>query len=238
MLGLNPSLIDVVYPVKTGNKNEELRYSLRALEKHVPHRNVWLVGYKPGWTQNVGHRSYAQGHNVRLNTTRAMEIACNDDRISNPFLWFNDDYFCMKPIPRVRRVNRGPIDMVVGGLAQKKDHYAQGMVATKNLLLDNGYGPDILSYELHMPLYVYKYEMLESIELYYKSNLPNLHKRTLYGNMVKLGGTSTHDHKIVLRDQPWDRDCIWVSTSDTSFREHPVGVWIRDHFKEPSFYEV
>ncbi len=238
MLGLNSSSVDVVYPVKMGNRNEELRYSLRALEVNVPHRRVWTVGYHCAWTTNVTHLTYRQGQNVRLNTTKAMQLACENPEISSPFLWFNDDYFAVKPMSSVRRMNRGPIDTVISELAPKKDGYAQGMSATKNLLLGMGYGPDILSYELHMPLYVYKPEMLEALEVYNKSNLPNLHKRTLYGNMVGLGGISIPDNKIVFEGVEWDRDCTWISTSDKSFREYRVGKWVQEKFPEKSFYEI
>jgi hypothetical protein len=238
MLGLLPSSIDIVYPVKRGNANEELRYSLRSVEKNVPHRKIWTIGYNCGWTQNIGHITYHQGQNVRLNTTQAMKLACFDPDISDPFLYWNDDYFCMKQIPRVRRMNRGPIDAVITELAPKKDGYAQGMVATKNLLLERGYGPDILSYELHMPIHVYKGEMIDSIDLYESSKLPNLHKRTLYGNMVGLAGMSIPDNKIVFEQTPWDRDCTWISTSDKSFKEFQVGAWIKSHFPNPSKYEI
>ncbi len=40
---------DVVYVVRPGDKNEELRYSIRSVIANLPHRKVWIAGYKPTW---------------------------------------------------------------------------------------------------------------------------------------------------------------------------------------------
>ncbi len=48
--------LDIVYFVKESAQNEELRYSLRSVEKNFPHRNVWFVGGKPkGLTPDKWH---------------------------------------------------------------------------------------------------------------------------------------------------------------------------------------
>ena len=40
-------LLDVVYVLKSNIDPEELRYSLRSVEKNFPHRYVWFVGSQP-----------------------------------------------------------------------------------------------------------------------------------------------------------------------------------------------
>jgi hypothetical protein len=50
--------IDVVYPLGTGSvwQDNELRYSLRSLEKNFPDLGrVYVVGHKPDWLGNVEH---------------------------------------------------------------------------------------------------------------------------------------------------------------------------------------
>lgn len=231
--------MDLVYPVRAGNANEELRYSLRSMQAHLPHGNVYLIGAPPAWTQNVVLVPHRQGSNVRTNTTTSMRLACTHPDVSDPFVWMNDDYFLMKPLLVVPRLNRGPIDSVIAELAPKKDSYAQGMVATKRLLIDNGFiEGNVISYELHAPFIVHKTAMLYALKVHDDSKQGNLHKRTLYGNIFDYGGEEVPDHKIVNKIAQWDRDCLFISTSDTSFREHPVGNWIRSHFQEPSPYEV
>lgn len=231
--------MDLVYPVRQGNVNEELRYSLRAAHLNLPHRNVYLIGAPPGWIQECGVMPHRQGSNSRTNTTTSMRMACKDESISDPFVWMNDDIFTMNPLLVVPILNRGPIDSVIAELAPKKDQYAQGMVATKRLLIDGGFiEKNVLSYELHMPLIVHKTSMLYALKVHDDSKQGNLHKRTLYGNIFDLGGETVPDNKIVNKLTPWDPDCTFISTSDTSFKDHPVGAWIRARFPEASPYEI
>lgn len=231
--------LDIVCPVRVGSRNEELRHALRSWANNLPHRKVFLCGAPPAWTKNVIKKPLRQSQsNYRLNTTRMMEAACKDDRISNPFIWMNDDYFVMKPVVGVERLNRGLIDEVIANHPNSKHNYAQGMAATKNLLLDNGFSEEgILSYELHMPMLVFKATMLHALQIYMDSRLPNLHKRTLYGNIAEYGGRTVPDNKIVQVNGTWDHDCTYISTSDTSFEKYPVGRWIKEKFPYPGVYE-
>ena len=45
---------DIVYVVRPGERNEELRYSLRSLS-NLPHGRVWIAGYMPKWVTGVEH---------------------------------------------------------------------------------------------------------------------------------------------------------------------------------------
>lgn len=232
-------LYDVVYPVRLGSDNEELRYSLRSVHHHLYHRRIYLFGAPPSWLCNVLKRPVPQVEgSFRQNTTDIMTAACLDPTVSNPFIWLNDDIFIMKRVEQVERLNRGHIDEVLRTYPPDKREYCQGMVATKNLLIDYGLSDqNILSYELHMPMIIYKRTMLYTLKLYRDSALPNLHKRTLYGNILDYGGRTIEDHKIVSSHERWERDCTYISTSDQSFNEHPVGLWIRDRFPQVSPYE-
>ena len=238
MVGGSDSGLDIVCPCRTGNKNNELRYAMRSWEANVPHRDLYLWGAPPAWTQNVIKRPMQQGSNFRLNTTKMMLAACQDPDISNPFIWMNDDYFVMKPIPEVPRLNRGPIDRVIAAHPNPGHQYPQGMVATKNLLIDEGFSEEgILSYELHMPMLIYKTTMIHALQVYFDSRRPILHKRTLYGNIVDYGGLAVPDNKVVERHSKWDSDCTFISTSDMSFEKYPIGAWIKERFPLPSTYE-
>lgn len=63
----------------------------------------------------------------------------------------------------------------------------------------------------------------------------HIHKRTLYGNVVGIGGWQAHDFKVKVGG---GRDWPFLSTSDASFRAQPVGAYIRERFPDPSPYEV
>lgn len=231
--------MDIVIPCRTGADNQELRYALRAWQKNFPmgHRKIFLFGAPPTWTNTI-NRLHRQGVNFRANTTLSIRRACEDPAISDPFIWAADDIFLMRPINAIPHLNRGPIDEIIKALAPKKDTYAQGMVATKRLLIDQGFSEDnILSYELHMPMIIHKSAMMHTLKVHDQSRAPNLHKRTLYGNIFDYGGEQVSDNKINNKLAIWDKNCLFISTSDTSFREHPVGEWIRAQFTESSHYE-
>ena len=44
--------MDIVYVVRPGDENEALRYSLRSLA-NIPHRTVWIAGYRPKWCYGI-----------------------------------------------------------------------------------------------------------------------------------------------------------------------------------------
>lgn len=232
--------MDIVCPVRIGNRNEELRYALRSWHKNLGYRNIILFGAPPAWTCGLLKRPMRQSsYNFRMNTTLMMEAACRDAMISDPFVWMNDDYFIMKTLPEIPKLHRGPIDEVIFSQSDHKRTYIQGMIATKGLLIEEGFEADsILSYELHMPILIHKVAMLYSLNVYRNSRLPNLHKRTLYGNIVDYGGERICDNKIISQSADWDRNATFVSTSDNSFEKYPIGQWLRQQFPEPSPYET
>ena len=45
-------MIDIVIPYRT-SKTDELKYTLRAIDRHLEHGKVVIVGDIPDWVQNV-----------------------------------------------------------------------------------------------------------------------------------------------------------------------------------------
>lgn len=198
---------------------------------------IWLMGYKPGWVTNVGHRSGNTEKNARANTTQAMMKACIVSSVSDPFLWTYDDVFLMKPIDYWPLITRGPLDDVINERDRANDSYLFGMKATRDLLTLHGY-KDLLSFELHSPLVVYKADMLKTLDFCERSGRSNIHKRTVYGNMLGLKGHTVLDHKITMNHKTWDREALFISTNDETFKRHAVGTWIREHFPDKCAYEL
>ena len=92
-------MISVIYPLGTGSKwqNNELRYSLRSLSKISGIGDVFIVGEKPDWLRNIIHipRKDIPFRKEYSIYTKIM-AAVNDDRVSNCFLFMNDDHFCLQ----------------------------------------------------------------------------------------------------------------------------------------------
>ncbi|MFT5681171.1 MAG: hypothetical protein ACI8RZ_002077 [Myxococcota bacterium] len=110
--------MDVVYPYKQPGHSEELRYSLRALEKYFPdHGQVWIIGERPDGLRRETYRFIPHASAPRrdpayraapwpdLARLRAKErninakiaIAATHDAISEAFLFINDDHYLLKP---------------------------------------------------------------------------------------------------------------------------------------------
>lgn len=93
----------IVLPLGTGSRwnNTELRYALRSVEKHLTgYGDVFIIGEKPDWLRNVihlpcpdyGDKTFDKEHNIYCK----IMAACADDRVTEDFLFMNDDHFLMQ----------------------------------------------------------------------------------------------------------------------------------------------
>lgn len=229
----------VVYVVGPGDRNEELRYSLRSLAAHLPHEQVWIAGHRPDWvSDDVGHIPVAQTRSRFQNSTANMHAACEHPEVggeAGEFVYFNDDFFVMQPLDDgVPLQHRGPLREVIA--STRSSLYRRGAQSTLHLMRRLGMEDDgeLLSYELHAPLIVHKKSMLQALDA--GRSLPVLHKRTLYGNLIRLGGDQVPDVKVQTLDDPGS-DGPFVSTTDGAFAHGAVGQRIRDAFPDPCRYE-
>lgn len=230
--------MDIVYCIKQEEDNEELRYSLRSL-KNIPHRRVFFAGYMPTWVKGVWHIPVLQTRSKYRNTTDNLIRACSVPEVSDDFLYFNDDFFIMKPTGKMPVLNRGSNAKVTAEYKAKgSGGYVKGMMETEELLHMLGI-EEVINYELHVPLQINKSRFLDIIQIQ-KDLAPHIkvvHKRTLYGNFWKVGGSKIEDVKVYNIDQSWSRESQFLSTLDTTFRLHPIGEFIRAQFPMKSPYE-
>lgn len=221
---MNP---DVVYLCRKG-ENEELRYSLRSLV-NIPHGRVWLVGGAPSWYTGDLIRVAQHGMKNQI-TGRALIAACLDPRISDPFLMFNDDFYVMRPGPIPPPRHRGTIQGVIDWYERQgitSSGYVTRMRSTMKTLKTHGIRRP-LSYELHVPLLVHKLQMLGATRF-------GGQQRTMYGNLVRLGGTKMNDVKVINGVDPIP-DGRWLSTMDDTFaRLEPL---LRGRFPNASRWEL
>lgn len=211
-------LPDIVYVVKNGDKNPELRYSLRSLT-NLPHGKVWMAGGKPGWIRNVEHVPTTQRGNKFVNALKNLEAVL--PQVSIEFVLMNDDFIILSPLERVPTLY-----MEVHGQTLAK----QALVGVRKILARHGI-EDLVSYELHVP-FVYNRDLLtDTLEQARGVHIAG-YQRTLYGNLNRIGGTLATDVKVRNRlpDGPF------VSTSEKTF-QGGVGQMIRQLFPEPSPFE-
>ncbi|MGW5925234.1 hypothetical protein ACWF2L_03170 [Streptomyces anulatus] len=235
-MGAEGVLPDVVYVVRPGDHNEQLRYSLRSLS-HLPHGRVWIAGHIPPWVApDVGRIPLTQTGTKYQNSTANLRAAAEHPEVAEDFLYCNDDFFVMRPTPRMPALHRGPVARVEAYYASRANGlYLRGLRETRDLLGELGV-PAPLSYELHVPMPMRKGLLLEALDA--GARLSVLHKRTLYGNLHQVGGTAIRDPKILTRGTGFPREAPFLSTMADTFTSGAVGRHIRAQFARPGPYET
>lgn len=226
--------MDVVYLVRPGDDNDELRHSLRTLA-NMPHDRVWFVGHLPSWATDVHHVPGNRGAYTITNVHDNVRIACDIDDLSDPFVMMNDDFFIMQPTVTPPTWWRDTLADHIASI-DAWSPWKQSLLAAQDWLRRRGID-DPISYELHVPLLVDKAKMAEALdEAAGFSPLYPPQWRTVYGNRWGIGGDQHPDCKIGV-DGTWDPTWPFLSCHDDSFANGPIGSHIRTTFPTTSPYE-
>lgn len=95
-------MIDILLPLGGGSRhnNLELRYCLRSIEKHLSGvGNIWIIGEWPEWLQGLSYiplKDSSNNWNRAYNIYRKIITGINDGRLSDNFLFMNDDHFLLQ----------------------------------------------------------------------------------------------------------------------------------------------
>lgn len=133
--------MDLLYVVGTGSKynNDELKYSLRSVEKNCTgYDRIFIVGYKPDFlNDNVIHipcndRSDVYKHWNMLNK---IKVSVDTTDISDNFVLQSDDHFYCKPYDfnKIQIYHRSEIIREVPKLCSNP-RFKTAMVETRKLL--------------------------------------------------------------------------------------------------------
>lgn len=236
-------MLDIVIPVKTAYINEELRYTLRSIAKNMPGHKIWLLGYKPVWLEGPVELVKVQApvSNKYRNVAASIKTACQDDRISEDFLLFNDDFFVMKPVTEHTDFNRCPITDSIDRLSKlhsPSKSYLNSLKLTDDILRRMGFD-DPMDYGLHIPITYNRKKWLKAWNEQLKHNpeKKSVHMRTIYGNMYNLAKNSMEDIKISdLEGVPTGEE-TYLSANDSSFNQGKIGDYVRKQFEEVCIYE-
>lgn len=226
---------DIVYILRHG-KNEELRYSLRSIEKNFPHGRVWFYSGKPADIWPDKFVAIVQQGDTKWEKVRNTIIdCCKNDNITEDFWLFNDDFFIMQKVTE-------PVNYYDGTLQERIEaiervNFGAWSEYSKRLrhLLDTLRAAGIeepLNYAHHTPMLINRKKMLETLEQY--PNEPMF--RALYGNINHIGGENMPDVKFHQNRQPWPIG-TYASTSDESWNTEKIGEIIRATFPNKSRFE-
>lgn len=226
---------DIIYILRNG-KNEELRYSLRSVEKNYPHKRVIFYGGKPDGIEPDLFVPYTQPGDTKWEKVRnTIELICKNDNLTEDFILFNDDFFIMKPVET-------PTNYYDGTLAERINSIERALFGRHSVYSDrlrhlaetlkNAGVTNPLNYAHHTPMIINREKMLETLKKY--PNEPMF--RALYGNINQIGGENMPDVKFYQRRQPFPVG-QYASTADESWSQEKIGQIIRGKFAMRSRFE-
>ena len=89
--------------------------------------------------------------------------------------------------------------------------YSRQLAICEGLLKQAGL--TTLDYALHVPMLIDRRKMLEAVQMFPRCPM----FRSLYGNYAGVGGTFSHDYKLMTIDGEIDTETPFLSTADKTF---------------------
>ena len=225
---------DIIYILKDKLDTDELRYSLRSVEKNFPHRYVWFVGGQPeGFKPDRCIRHKQEGALKWELIRSSMYKAIENEELSDEFFLFNDDFFIMKP---VKGKWKNFVDMTLHDRIEELkplnkwlNIYGRTLYKAEQELIH--LGCPTMNYDVHLPMLFKKDEVADAI-----SQCSSPQMRSVYGNITRSPYVKHPDVKVYdLESVPEDPD--FLSTNDEVFVKGKAGAYIREQFPTPCKYE-
>jgi len=227
--------MDIVYICRKGD-NEELRYSLRSVEKFSPNHRVWVVGHKPSWY--TGNFIPIEDESTKFNNIRlAMLEVCKTEEISDDFVLMNDDFFLTKPIDRFVTYNGGLLIDKINRYRQINPNGTYLILLKKTFRHLRSVGiKNPIDYDIHVPMVFNKEKLLPIAYMPFKP-------RSLYGNLLQIASETITDVKRYDSASSMsslsytENEYPFLSSEDKSF-EMLKNTVLDDILSVPSKYEV
>lgn len=230
---------DVVYLLKESNENPELVYSLRSVVENFPHKKVVFCGGKPAGVEPDLYVEVKQDMPSKWeNTRKNLQAIVDDDRITENFWLFNDDFFALEPISeRVTAYYDNHIEDVIKKTERGFGHPIDWTKRLRHLLatLDSK-ELEHRNYAVHKPMLMNRKKLGKILKEF--PDEPMI--RALYGNYYRVGGENNPDYKVRVQSYDLSRVKKWnfVSTQDDSFIYGNIGDYLRAKFPAPSRFET
>ena len=195
--------MDVLYVLGTGSlygKNDEIRYSLRSLEKHLSGMSrVFIVGECPSWSKGVIHIPCEDIHDPALNADgniiHKVLTGCNSGLLSDDFLFINDDHILLGDIAANALPCFHKGDMTTYDDRFWAVNFWRGRLKrTKDELVRRGL--PALHFDTHTPIVMNKKKFVEVMSLYDHATGVGYCMKSLYANTVGCVPTAHKEVKV------------------------------------------
>jgi hypothetical protein len=233
--------MDIVYPLGTGSvwENNELRYSLRSVAENLSGvRNIYIVGERPDWLQNVFSLPYPDICGVPWRNSFAKILhACTQPDLTEKFLYMNDDFYISKPaeIASWPALSRGNLP---AGMRTSRVMSLNRKESTTALLVSQKLTTN--DFDIHAPMILEKQKILD---LPINPQMPGaFHWRSYYGNYWRV---KPIHHDEILVGPRRDLEELRQLLSDKEFftimshagQDWRVRQYIKTRWATPSKYE-
>jgi hypothetical protein len=239
--------IDVVYVLGKGShwRNNEIRFSLRALQKNLKGvKKIWIIGENPGFVKGINLIPFPDElvNNADGNIIRKILRVCQEEELTDTFLFINDDHLVMKPVyaSQIPPFHKG--DMTTFDKKFFEINFWRGrLFRTKNILVQKGF--TAYNFDCHLPIVLSKKQFPEVMAMFdFEKNIGYTMK-SLYGNVIYKNAPLLQGEKAVLfrpytigdiREKAEGRE--FISFNDDGLRV-PLKEWLYRTFPGQSKYE-
>jgi glycosyltransferase involved in cell wall biosynthesis len=193
-------LIDIVYPLGNGspNSDNELRYSIRSLEKFGRnYKDIYIIGKFPHWgNQRIKHFGFKETKTKALNILDKIYFSCNVPEISDTFLYINDDHILLKETD----LSKYPYyynDNDAKSIIESRpisDNYRKIIEETINNKHYKHY------FDIHTPILIHKKQFIEMYNIInFEASSEGLLVKSMYCGYNNINGVEKSD--IILRQK-------------------------------------
>lgn len=243
---------DILYVVKNSRNNEELKYSLRSLQRFGDgYWRIYIVIDKcPSWidTQKVTVLERPITYYKERDIMDSIVYACQNTDISQDFIFYNDDFYLNAPINfQNYPVYTRSYDLHHYVWADTRVHlrwrrYTRIIERTYHALYNRGL--PILTYDLHVPM-VFNRTLFPEVMQSYDWEDPmrlGFTFRSIYGNTLGLPAVPISDVKLdkvvsyngLVR---WLEKQRFFSSGDNSESRRQIFDYLGRKFPDPSIWE-
>lgn len=217
-------MTDIVFVLGFGSTwdNNEIRFALRSIEKHVKgFRNVYVVGECPSFLQGVIHVPFPDMSNAAsVNTSQKLLRICQEVDLSNEFLFFNDDFFLLQDFEAATfpYYHRGDLLDYIN--QPRNGFYPVAMKNTVSALRRRKYAT--LHFGVHCPIRFKKKILPRVIEMFDWQIQYGLLTRCLYGNACQVDAHYRPD--ISINTNMTKAQIYWKITGHPFFTINDYGL--------------
>lgn len=215
--------MDIVYIYKrTTDHGQELKHSMRSI-KNVTNWSgeVFVCGETEKWFSDKVHIIRADKSNTKwIDQEYKLRAICNDTRVSDDFIYFNDDFYIMEPT-KITPLYDGELE-----LYDRPSNWLKAKTDTRKLLEEMG--KPYLNYDIHVPIVFNKAKLLDILDRLEERRETRLQPRSLYGNIYEIGGQQYKDRKArtsrlldghLLSTKRYTPELEWTFTDKSEFEK-------------------